>query len=138
MRKTAHVYAAVALNDAAFAYRFADVFSSQTFWEFLQQLVARFATRKIFLVIDNGPWHKLGDDGKAWLARNRHLIELHRLPPYSPEFNPVEAIWKTTRRRTTHNRFYATTEERDSALRKTFKTFQRRPSLIANHLARFR
>lgn len=122
----------------AFAYRFADVFNGHTFWEFLQQLVTRFAPRKVFLVIDNGPCHWLDDDGKAWLARNKGKIELHRLPPYSPEFNPVEGIWKTTRRRTTHNRFYATTAERDAALRATFKTFQRRPQLIANHLARFK
>jgi transposase len=126
------------LNDAAFAYRFADAFNGRTFWEFLQQLTKRFAPRKVFLVIDNGPWHWLDEDGKQWLEKNRNKIELHRLPPYSPEFNPVEGIWKLTRRRTTHNRFYATVAERDRSLRNTFKTFQRRPSLVANQVARFR
>ena len=114
------------------------MFNGRTFWEFLQQLVARFAPRKVFLVIDNGPCHWLDDDGKAWLARSKRKIELHRLPPYSPEFNPVEGIWKLTRRRTTHNRFYANVAERDLSLRNTFKTFQRRPSLVANQVARFR
>ena len=63
-------------------------------------------------------------------------IELHRLPPYSPELNPMEPVWKVTRKMTTHNRFYATTTERDTALRKTFTTFQRRPALISAHVAR--
>jgi hypothetical protein len=45
---------------------------------------------------------------------------LHRLPPYSPEFNPTEGVCKTTRKMATHNRFYPTVLERDAALRQTF------------------
>jgi transposase len=137
-RKTAHVFAAVCLQNAAFAYRFAPVFNGETFWHFLRQLVSRFGPRKIFLIIDNGPCHWLSEVGKKWLRANRDKIELHRLPPYSPEFNPVEGIWKCTRRRATHNRFYATTDERDSALRKTFNTFQCRPAIIEPQIVRFR
>ena len=42
-----------------------------------------------------------------------------------------------TKKLTTHNRFYRTTDERDDALRSKFGTFQSRPSLIANQVARF-
>lgn len=137
-RKTAHVFGAVSLEEAAFAYEFADVFNGDTFWNFLIRLVARFAPRKVLLIIDNAPYHWLPEDGRAWLRRNRRKIELHRLPAYSPEFNPMEPIWKVTRKRTTHNRFYATTQDRDGALRKTFNNFQRRPKLIEPHVAVFR
>ena len=44
-RKTAHVFGAVSLDEAAFAYEFADVFNGDTFWTFLKRLVARFAPR---------------------------------------------------------------------------------------------
>jgi hypothetical protein len=47
-------------------------------------------------------------------------------------------VWKVTRKMTTHNRFYATTTERDAALRKTFTTFQRRPALVSAQFARLR
>ena len=67
----------------------------------------------------------------------RHRIELHRLPPYSPEFNPMEGVWKATKKMTTHNCFHKTVEARDSALRQTFSRFRREPSLIAGHVARF-
>lgn len=69
--------------------------------------------------------------------RHRHRIELFRLPPYSPEFNPIEGVWKATKKRTTHNRFFHTTQERDAALASTFKTFRRQPPLIAGHVERF-
>jgi transposase len=138
LRKTAHVFGAVTLDDAEFTYRFATVFNGETFHEFLKQLVAKYAPRKIFLIIDNGPCHWLDDAGKAWLWQNSDKIELHRLPAYSPEFNPTEGVWKVTRKMATHNRFYPTTDERDCALVRTFKIFQRRPDLIAAHVARFR
>src|SRR5882672_9693198 len=82
---------------------------------------------KLFLIIDNGPCHNLKEDGKLWLAENRHRIELFRLPPYSPELNAIEGVWKVTKKRTTHSGFYKTVEERDAALCSTFGTFQAQP-----------
>ncbi len=136
-RKTGHLFGAVGLHDAAFTYWFAPVFNGDTFWAFLRRLVTKYPRRKIFLVIDNGPCHNLPPEGKLWLCANRKSIELFRLPPYSPELNPIEPVWKTTRKMTTHNKFHATTAERDSALRRTFTKFQQRPALIAAHVARF-
>jgi transposase len=136
-RKTAHLFGAVTLHDADLTYRFADRFNSGSFLTFLKQLVRKYAPRKIFLVIDNAPHHNLDSDGKAWLATHAKAIELHRLPPYSPEFMPMEGVWKATRKHTTHNRFYKTPAHRDEALRRTFKKFQTRPHLIEGHVRRF-
>lgn len=137
MRKTAHVFGAVSLEEKPrFLYQFAPVFNGHTFLDFLKLVVWR-SRRKVFLVIDNAPCHNLGEEGKAWLVTNRHRIELARLPPYSPEFNPIEGVWKQTKKRTTHNTFYKTARERDAALTSTFETFRARPSLIANQVARF-
>jgi transposase len=138
LRKTAHVYGAVSLDAARFTYLFAPVFNGDTFLAFLQQLVRRHRGRKVFLIIDNGPCHQLTPEGAHWLHQNRHRIELHRLPPYSPEFMPMEGVWKATRRHTTHNAFFLTPDQRDIALRKTFQRFQRAPSLIEAHVERFR
>ena len=138
IRKTAHLYAAIELWNAEFTYWFSPVFNGGTFWAFLRRLVSKYGSRKVFLIIDNAPWHRLAPEGQAWLTANRRQIELFRLPGYSPELNPMEPVWKTTRKMTTHNRFYETTHERDTALRTTFTRFQRRPALIAAHVARFR
>ncbi len=133
-RKTAHVYGVISLEPRPlFFYRFAPVFDGKTF---LKELVRR-CIRKLFLIVDNGPCHNLDTDGKRWLTEHLHQIELFRLPPYSPEYNPIEGVWKTTKRRTTHNRFFRTTDERDTALRDTFETFQAKPSMIAGHVQRF-
>jgi transposase len=138
MRKTAHVFGSVTLDGAEFSYRFAEVFNGHTFHEFLLQVVQQHAPRKIFMILDNGSCHNLDETGKTWLYENPEKIELHRLPPYSPEFNPTEGVWKATRKHTTHNRFYHTTDERDAALVATFTRFQREPQMIDAQVARFR
>lgn len=131
------MFGAIALDTARFNYQFAPVFNGHTFHEFLKLLVRRYRGRKIFLVIDNGPCHWLDEQGRIWLAANAHRIALHRLPPYSPEFNPTEGVWKTTRRMATHNRFYATVAERDAALVTTFEAFRSTPRLVHAHVERF-
>lgn len=137
LRKTAHVFGAVSVERRPrFDYLFAPVFNGDTFLLFLKQLVSR-TRRKLFLILDNGPCHNLKEDGKAWLGRNCHRIELFRLPPYSPNYNPTEGAWKETKKRTTHNRFFHTTDERDAALVATFEDFKSDPSLLAGHVARF-
>jgi len=137
LRKTAHVFGAISLElRPRFRYLFAPVFNGATFLDFLKLLV-RYGRRKIFLIIDNGPCHNLDTEGKAWLKENQHRIQLFRLPPYSPEFNPIEGVWKETKKRTTHNRFFHTTQERDAALVSTFTLFASSPALIAGQLTRF-
>lgn len=137
-RKTAHVFGAIALEDASLSYRFEPVFNGDSFLRFLKQLATKYAPRKVFLVIDNAPCHNLTTQGKAWLKSNRDKIELFRLPPYSPEFMPMEGVWKATRKMTTHNTFYRTMSERDDALRRTFRRFRDKPSLIGAHVAHWR
>lgn len=137
MRKTAHVFGALTVERRPrFHYQFASVFNGQTFLAFLQRLVAQ-ARRKIFLIIDNGSCHNLDATGQQWLRAQRQRLALCRLPPYSPEFNPIEGVWKQTKKRTTHNTFFRTTDERDAALTATFEAFRARPSLIAAQVARF-
>jgi hypothetical protein len=115
-RKTAHVFGCTSL-EGDFIYRFAPMFDGHTFHEFLLQVVEQYTPRKVFMVIDNGPCHWLDDE---------------------PEFNPVEGVWKCTRKRATHNRFYRTTEERDAALTATFEHFKIHPAVIDRQVARFR
>jgi transposase len=38
----------------------------------------------------------------------RHILDfaLDYLPPYSPDLNPIERVWKLTRRLCLHNRYF--------------------------------
>ena len=59
--------------------------------EFLRQLL-RHLRGHVIVVWDGGMMHR-GKLIREFEARHPRL-ELHRLPPYAPDLNPVEAIWK--------------------------------------------
>jgi DDE superfamily endonuclease len=77
---------------------------------------------RVVLLIDNAPWHG-GRPVEAALAENPHL-EFRRLPPYSPQLNPVERLWKALRRRATHNRLFDTVADLKRSLRNSLCYFQ--------------
>ncbi len=57
------------------------------------------------------------------MGRTAPAFELDYLPPYSPELNPIERVWKLTRRRCLHNRYFATLEEVIAAVEAEFATW---------------
>ncbi len=62
---------------------------------FLMQL-CRALRVPIALIWDRLSAH-IGAPVAPWLARNRHRVRAHLLPPYAPELNPVELIWGHTK-----------------------------------------
>ena len=49
---------------------------------------------------------------------------LEYLPPYSPELNPIERVWKLTRRLATHNRYFPAIEDVITAVEHTFDSWR--------------
>jgi len=136
-RKSLKVMGAVTVgNHPKFHFRFVPWFNTTTFLTFLDQLLSRYKGRKIHLILDNAKYHK-GPEVRKWLEGKENRIELHYLPPYSPEFNATEYVWKETRRRTTHNRFFNTLSEFKGRLFRRFNRFQGNPASLRNVLASF-
>ena len=42
---------------------------------------------------------------------NVNLFHCEYLPPYSPDLNPIERVWKLTRRLCVHNRYFSKISE---------------------------
>lgn len=60
--------------------------NSDMFQIFLDQLAKTVDCQKVLLILDNASWHKSKQ-------LNWHGIKHEYLPPYSPDFNPIERIW---------------------------------------------
>src|SRR5437879_7747204 len=93
---------AIELKKTRFHYRQDTVFNASTYFAFLQQLARSYRRQGAVLIQDNATYHKDGDVW-AWFDANRHWLEVHQLPPYSPELNPTERLWRYTRQTGTHN-----------------------------------
>ncbi len=57
---------------------------------------------------------------QPWLAKHRDELRLDFLPPYSPDLNPVERVWKLTRRLCTHNVYFESLDRLVDAVREQF------------------
>src|SRR6267378_4270004 len=66
--------------------------NAEVFIEFLKRLIVG-SKRKIFLIVDRGPSH-VAKKTKAFVAALNGAIRLFYLPPYSPDRNPDELVWK--------------------------------------------
>lgn len=135
-RKSVKIFGAVDLYRTAFHYRQDTVFNADTYLTFLEHLASRYRRRGAILVQDNASYHK-DKTVWAWFTRNRHWLDVHQLPPYSPEFNPAERIWQYTRKNGTHNRYFLTPEEIVTTLTRVFGEIHRHPDLIRPSLAPF-
>jgi transposase len=68
------------------------VLVAAVFIGFLKRLVAG-AKRAIFLIVDHGPAHRAKKTA-AFVDTLGGKLRLFFLPPYSPDRNPVELVWK--------------------------------------------
>ena len=135
-RKSVKILGAIELWGARFHYRQDTVFNATTCLAFLEQLARSYRRQGAILIQDNASYHK--DAGVwRWFASNRHWLEVHQLPPCSPEFNPTERLWQHTRKTGTHNRYFATETELVGTLSRVFREMQSHPELIRSYLLPF-
>lgn len=63
---------------------------------FLDEIKRQYAGKGIVLVVWDGARHHLGVV-KDWLVKNPGVVELFKFPPYCPDLNPQEHVWKALR-----------------------------------------
>ena len=81
--------------------------------------------RRVVVITDNAKYHHARLH-KDWRERHAADFALDYLPPYSPELNPIERVWKLTRRRCLHNRYFPNLEEVIAAVESEFASWARR------------
>lgn len=64
--------------------------------------------KTIHLILDNAGYHKSKEFTEFIKTTN---IKIHYLPPYSPNLNPIERLWKVMREQITYNRYYESFSE---------------------------
>jgi len=91
---------------------------------FLQQLGTHYSKYRIVLILDKAGWHT---SCGLELPNNLHLMHL---PPYSPELNPVELLWREIRRKYFHNRIFNSLDDVEEELTKALAEHHLNPEQI--------
>lgn len=84
--------------------------------------------KKYCIIMDNAPWHKkairlIWKEEREEYADIRAAMTYISLPPYSPDLNPIEQVWRKTRRERTHNKYFSSLENLTENLDEYFATF---------------
>jgi len=90
--------------------------NAQEFQTFLEAVLDRYAAKEhILLILDNARSHH-AKYLRPFLKKHRDKLELLFLPPYSPNLNVMERIWRFIRKIVSHNTFFETFKKFTAAL----------------------
>ena len=83
--------------------------NSESVTDFLGQVREQYqSSGRIHLILDGAGYHRSEEVKQCAQALN---IKLHYLPPYSPNLNPIERLWKVMNEHARNNRYFATAKE---------------------------
>lgn len=91
---------------------------------FLSELASQYTNYRIVLLLDKAGWHI---SKNVRVADN--LLLLH-LPPYSPELNPVELLWREIRRKYFHNKIFNSLDDVEQTLSTALADYHQNPGAI--------
>ncbi len=84
----------------------------EAFREFLEEI--RRDRPRLFMVLDNASYHK-SKAVKEYVESAGGDVELEFLPPYTPQLNPVETVWRDLKKRLA-GRFFRSLDELKAAI----------------------
>ena len=131
-RRQVGYFGAVRLRDGKFLYaREQENFNGESFWDFLKllKLRAERSGRKVVVISDNAKYHHARLH-QEWREANAAAFQLHYLPPYSPDLNPIERVWKLTRRLCIHNVYFESLEEVIASVESQFNQWLRNSPVL--------
>lgn len=102
--------------------------NAEVFIEFLKRLIAG-ATNPIFLIVDRGPAH-IAKKTRSYVESLGGKLQLFHLPPYSPDRNPDELVWKHLKADTVGRMVTTSKDDFRTKVRSSMQSPQRKPAKI--------
>jgi len=79
-------------------------FNSDSYIAFLETVLEQ-TKKPLFLVQDGASYHT-SKRTRQFFQEHASRLHVFQLPSYSPDYNPIEFLWRALKRRTTHNIYF--------------------------------
>lgn len=112
-----HIAGALCLGDMKIITQEYETIDADAMVDFLSKLQGQSSASTIHVILDNARANK---NNKLTEFLKDSRLKLHYLPPYSPNLNPIERLWKVMRETTVYNRYYASSSSFFAAIRGFF------------------
>lgn len=131
-QKRVNLIGAINLDTHHVEYRQVDWVNFESLKAFVTQLCeANPSATTIHLILDNAGYHK-SQLFKAFIETTK--VKIHYLPPYSPNLNPIERLWKVMRENVTYNKYYPKLKDFTESILGFFKNISDYKSIIQNRI----
>lgn len=122
----------ICLNGRRFIYHQVDKVNANTLCDFFWKLrQANPGKYYLHVILDNARPHK---NDEVYAFTKELGIKLHYLPPYSPNLNPVERIWKLMHESVRYNTYYGKFSEFTEATLGFFKSIGRKKTILRQRI----
>jgi transposase len=100
-------------------------FNGQSYQEFLEYVLPRFKC-PVILIQDGAPYHTSKAMNEYFEQKKQEgRLFFHQLPSYSPDYNPIEKLWKQTKADKTHCRYFPQLSDLKAAVMEAFEDYMR-------------
>jgi len=130
--KHLNIIGGIEISKHTFCYEQVEKVNADSIALFLANLRKKHPEKTIINVIwDNAGYHK---DASVQEFAEALGIKLHYLPPYSPNLNPIERLWKIMHQHISYNKYYETFSEFKDAAINFLKTIGRKKKLLRSRI----
>ena len=123
-RKGLKMFGAIEFFKGKFQYKETpEKFNGDSYLDFLQQVLDSYSI-PVILIEDGASYHRsaLVNQFKDRMAEAGRMFT-YRLPAYSPDYNPIEKLWRNTKAAATHCKYFKTFEDLRAAVVRAFTTY---------------
>jgi transposase len=110
-------------------------FNAESYIAFLINVLAQ--THAPLLLIQDGAKYHTCQATQDFFAAHTDRLTKFQLPAYSPDFNPIEHLWRNVKKDTTHLKYFQTFEALAEKVEKTLRQIAALPSHILALMGRY-
>jgi transposase len=110
-------------------------FNSESYAAFLLDVLGQ--TRRHVIVIQDGARYHTSQVMQAFFMTHADRLTIEQLPSYSPDFNPIEHLWKKVKQEATHLKYFPEFRALQAEVDRALHQFAQTPSEITVLMARY-
>jgi len=110
-------------------------FNSETYQAFLLEVLSK--TSQHLIIIQDGARYHTSKAMEQFFNENAERITKFSLPRYSPDFNPIEYLWRNVKKQATHMRYFETFDDLTKKVDEKLACFSNLPQSILGLMGKY-